>query len=112
MRAGICTQIWRNVEIIDDVEWMRKYNIRGIVIGRRVMFSQPMAKVPAWLFRHELQHAYQIIEHGTFMFYLKYFLYSLRYGYRGNPFEVEAREKQKEPLTLYEEELLWKLTGD
>jgi len=90
---------------------MKKYKVGGIVIWPRIMFGAPHHEVPKWLFRHELEHAYQILREGAFLFYLKYFYYSLRYGYRNNPFEVEARNCQHQELTMTEEELLWKLRG-
>lgn len=109
MRAGICTTLWAGFEFHFDVDWMKKHRVRGIVIGRRILFSVPATEVDRWIFRHELEHAYQQVREGAFRFYLKYFLYSLRYGYKNNPFEVEAREHQYDELTTYEENLLWKL---
>jgi hypothetical protein len=112
MRAGICTTIWKNVDIICDVDWMKTHKVRGIVIWHRIMFAATADEIPAWVFRHELEHAYQIIRDGPFMFYLKFFLYSLRYGYHDNPYEVEARAHQNDLLTEQEEHLLWKLRED
>jgi hypothetical protein len=109
MRAGIFTEISAEVEIQCDVAWLKRYRVGGIVIWPRMMFSEPAGDIPEWLFRHELQHVYQIVKHGPFLFYLKYFYYSLRYGYHRNPFEVEARASQDIPLTAKERELLWKL---
>jgi len=90
------------------VEWMKKQQVRGIVIGRTMMFADAPWDVPEWLFRHEMQHVYQIARLGFVRFYLLYFYYSLRYGYANNPFEVEARKAQTESLTA-EERVLWKL---
>lgn len=42
------------------------------------------------LYKHELVHLYQIKEIGRFKFIILYLFYSIRYGYRKNPFEVEA----------------------
>jgi hypothetical protein len=109
MRAGICTSIWKGFEFHFDVEWMKTHRVRGIVIGRHIMFSVPAEDLDRWIFRHELEHAYQQIREGVILFYLKYFLYSLRYGYNRNPFEVEARDRQYDELTENEAELLWKL---
>lgn len=109
MRAGICTPVKRFVKITYDVAWMKKLGIAGIVLWPRVLFSRKFAEVPNWLFRHELEHCYQIIRDGPFRFYLKYFYYSVRYGHHDNPYEVEARDRQGEPLTINEAKLLWKL---
>ena len=42
------------------------------------------------LYKHELVHLYQIKKIGRFKFIILYLFYSIRYGYRKNPFEVEA----------------------
>ena len=108
MRAGI--EVDGKLKIFKihcDVDWMKRHWVRGIVIGRHIMFQDALP--PAWLFRHELEHAYQQVREGVIFFYLKYFWYSLRYGYQDNPFEVAARAVQYDPLTSNEEQLLWKL---
>jgi hypothetical protein len=97
----------QTIEVIGSVKWMQKCNIAGMVVWPKMMFAMPLEDVPRSLFKHELQHVYQIMREGPFWFYLKFFLYSLRYGYKQNPFEVEAREAQKQLLTEDEEELLW-----
>lgn len=109
MRAGICTPLWKEIQIHTDVGWMQRSWVKGVVIGRHILFSLPAKDIPQWLFRHELEHAYQIMRYGAFLFYLKYFYYSMRYGYKGNPFEIEAYARQHDPLTTNEEQLLCKL---
>ena len=89
--------------------WMKRFKVRGVVIGKNIMFADDRDNVPMWLFRHELQHAYQQIREGLFLFTVKYFYYQIRYGYQLNPFEIEAREAQTMTLTDYEEKILWKL---
>lgn len=42
---------------------------------------------------HEEVHLKQIDENGKIKFSLKYIYYLLRYGYKNNPYEVEARKK-------------------
>ena len=92
-----------------DCEFLKGTRVRGVVLGRNIYFSMPANEIPAWLFRHELEHAYQQNKEGVIKFYLKYFWYILRYGYRKNPFEVEAYAVQNQPLDELEEELLWTL---
>ena len=48
-----------------------------------------------WL-KHELVHIEQYKKHGLVKFLTLYLWYSMKYGYYKNPFEVEAREKEKE----------------
>jgi hypothetical protein len=50
--------------------------------------------------RHELMHVLQYQREGFFGFLFKYLWYSLRFGYRQNPFEIEARESQTDKEIL------------
>ena len=43
---------------------------------------------------HEKIHFQQSIELGVIGFYLIYLYWHLRYGYKGNPFEVEAFDNE------------------
>jgi hypothetical protein len=47
------------------------------------------------LHAHEEVHMDQYERHGWLGFVTRYVLYSIRYGYRNNPFEIEAREISK-----------------
>jgi hypothetical protein len=110
VRAGIFHNgKWGHVRIICNVKWMNEASVRGIVIWPFILFSERAEDIEKWIFRHELQHAYQVMRLGRLRFYWLYFLASLRYGYFENPFEIEAREYQYSPLTHVEEQLLWKL---
>jgi len=95
-----------------DVDWCKRYKIRGVVIGRHIFFADPPDSIPEWTFRHELEHAYQIMDHGCRKFYWKYFRYQIRYGYHRNPYEVGARAAERIPLTINEDEILCKLKDD
>ncbi len=118
MRAGICTQVWKHYKFHTDLDWLKRLtpkgfsNGMGVVLWNRICFSMPADDIPHWLFRHELEHVYQQIREGRVRFYLKYFYYSLRYGYQNNPYEVEAYSRQHDPLTTSEEQALWKLRED
>lgn len=61
------------------------------------------------LFRHELQHCYQIDRRGRLNFYVTYVWYQIRYGYKKNPFEIEAEMAETEPLLP--KERAWKDKG-
>lgn len=54
------------------------------------------------LFRHEMEHVYQVMRDGWWVFYVKYLYWLARYGYMDNPYEVEARSREDEPLTTTE----------
>jgi hypothetical protein len=49
--------------------------------------------------RHELKHIEQMKRDGKLKFTNKYLWYSLRFGYKNNPYEVEARKAEKEENT-------------
>ncbi len=95
-----------------DVDWCKRYKIRGVVIGHHIFFADPPDSIPEWTFRHELEHAYQIMREGARKFYWNYFWFQIRLGYHKNPYEIEARAVECIPLTINEEEILWKLKDD
>ncbi len=71
-----------------------------------ILFRYPKKDVPTELFRHEMEHVYQIMRLGWWVFHFRYMWYLIRGGYDDNPFEVEARMRQKEPLTATEERFI------
>ena len=78
---------------------------RGKVLYPFVLFSQSQNDVTNVLFRHELEHVYQIRRDGWLKFYVKYVYFSFRHGYEKNPYEVEAVKMQTKRLTVDEREL-------
>lgn len=77
----------------------------GFVFYPWVMFKRSPEEVTDRLFRHEMEHVYQVQRDGWFTFYLKWLFWTIRYGYRNNPYEVEARAVQDTPLTDNERDL-------
>ena len=57
----------------------------------RVAYLMPGHEHDQRLIRHELCHLRQIERDGRVVFAVRYLWWLLRYGYRGNPYEVEAR---------------------
>jgi len=57
------------------------------------------------LYRHELEHFYQVQRDGWLRFYVRWLWLTARHGYWNNPYEVEAREAEEQELTV--EELNW-----
>lgn len=45
-------------------------------------------------YKHEAFHIEQVKREGRLKFIVKYLWFNIRYGYKNNPYEVEAREKQ------------------
>jgi hypothetical protein len=77
---------------------------RGKVLYPFVLFSQAKEDVTDVLFRHEMEHVYQVRRKGWFGFYLKY-LWLSRKGYKNHPFELAANKRQTDPLTKEEQAL-------
>lgn len=77
--------------------WLRPTWIGAITLGSHIFFKRKKADVPERMVRHELVHIAQIKREGCLRFYAKYLWYQLRYGYKKNPFEVEARNLSESP---------------
>ena len=58
------------------------------------------------LYRHELQHCYQIKRMGIIKFYIRYVWLNFLKGYQNHPDELEARQYENEKLTQLEEKWL------
>ncbi len=81
------------------------WRYRGKVLYPYVLFRDAQDDVPDWLFRHELEHVYQVQKEGWFKFHLKYLYYLVRYGYKNNPYEIKACKVQTKKLTVKERKL-------
>lgn len=46
------------------------------------------------LVKHEMKHVEQMEKEGIFKFLVKYNYYWFKYGYKNNPYEIEAREAE------------------
>lgn len=68
----------------------------AITLGHTVLFKYPEEHyVGRNTIAHELVHVAQIEREGLLKFYAKYLWYNIRYGYKDNPYEIEARETAK-----------------
>jgi len=56
------------------------------------------------LFRHELEHCYQIKKKGVVKFYLSYLKELVTKKYRDISYEQEAYDIERKPLTAEEQE--------
>lgn len=74
----------------------------GRMIYPFVLFTHAKKDVPDWLFRHEMEHVYQVMRMGWWAFHAKYLWYLMRVGYISNPLELQATVRQSEPLTQTE----------
>jgi hypothetical protein len=67
----------------------------GAVTFGRTIILHPRSKLTPRLLRHELAHVRQW-QRWPVTFPLRYIWHHLQYGYRDNPFEVEARAAEDE----------------
>lgn len=85
---------------------MKNSQFDGMVIYPFVLFKNSKEETPDWLFRHELEHVYQVQKEGWLCFYTKYLWYQLTVGYKNNPYEIAATKT--ESISLTKEETLLK----
>lgn len=71
--------------------YMRACRFDGWASFWRVVYVLPGFDTHASLLRHELCHLAQIERDGRCLYLVKYSWWLLRYGYRQNPYEIEAR---------------------
>ena len=79
--------------------------IGGITIYPFIFFKRKREEVTDRLFRHELEHIYQVRRLGWFRFYATYLWESFRKGYKMNKYELEANAVENTPLTAEERRL-------
>lgn len=73
--------------------YLRATGFTGITLPPLGMFLLRERFNDEQLRRHEEVHWEQAQRLGVVRFYALYLWYSVRYGYRNNPLEVEARER-------------------
>ena len=70
-------------------------NVKVITSGARKADGHPDVPLTRQLLVHELTHVRQW-QASPFVFPLRYVWYSIRHGYWGNPYEVEARRHEED----------------
>ena len=88
-----------------NVWFLRKSWINGITIYPFIFFKRHREEVDNRLFRHELEHIYQVRRDGWFKFYVTYLYHQHKYGYKQIPYEIEARTVEWDSLTAVEQAL-------
>lgn len=71
--------------------YMKACGFHGWTSFWNVVYMAPGFEEHAALLRHERKHLEQMQRDGKLMYMVKYTYYLLRYGYRQNPYEVDAR---------------------
>lgn len=81
--------------------WVMRSPNCALVLGRTIHLHganiTDLTANKAWM-NHELAHVGQYQRYGFFPFIIRYIWYSIRLGYRQNPFEIEARAAEKRCL--------------
>ena len=78
------------------IRWfLRTFGYGGITLPPFGVFILAERINEAALVRHEQAHWEQAQRMGVMRFYATYIWYTIRYGYRNNPMEVEAREAER-----------------
>jgi len=75
---------------------------RGRIFYPFLLFRDTKAACPDWIFRHELQHAYDIRHDGYIRYHISYWWQHWRKGYENVSFEINARKAESFPLTKAE----------
>jgi len=89
--------------IVDNAWWM--FWAKGMVVGRWIWFRKWCLYDDA-VYRHEIEHVYQMKRSGRFRFYFDYLWLFLIHWYKNHPFEIAAREKENKKLT--QREIRWR----
>lgn len=71
--------------------YMRLCGFLGWTSFWRTVYVMPGHESNSHLLRHEAKHLEQIERDGRLKFTAKYLWWLIKYGYRDNPYEVEAR---------------------
>lgn len=64
-----------------------------------IYYRDSVPPVGSSLRKHELKHIEQIYREGRIKFFFRYVYYSYKYGYRNNPYEIEARKAENEVVS-------------
>ena len=77
------------------IRWfLRRFGFRGITLPPLGIYVLAEHIDSERLRRHEMAHWAQYQRMGLLKFYAVYLWYSLKYGYRDNPMEIEARKAE------------------
>lgn len=71
---------------------MKYFGYSGLAtVWNTIYFSSIEAMNNKRLLRHEMKHMEQMQRDGKMWYLIKYHYYWIKYGYRNNPYEIEAR---------------------
>lgn len=85
--------------------WFCIFPGAGVTLYPYILFKRSPAQVSERLRRHELEHVYQVWEHGWLWFYISYLGLLIRHGYRNHPYEKAARRAADDLMSDEEREV-------
>ena len=102
--------IKQNIFVAKMAAHVLKTNRVAIVLGRTIYLHNVSArdflKNKKWLL-HELKHVEQYEQLGFLQFITKYVLFSIKYGYENNPYELAACAAEQEEALLSNYRLIY-----
>jgi hypothetical protein len=79
------------------IAWfMKLFGFKGWASFWRTGYFLPGYLDNRGLVMHELKHLEQIERDGRLVFAIKYVWWLIRFGYQNNPYELEARQAQRD----------------
>jgi hypothetical protein len=75
--------------------YMKACGFQGWTSFWGVIYMAPGYELHQGLIRHERKHLEQMQRDGKLVYLIKYSFWLLRYGYKMNPYEVEARAAEQ-----------------
>lgn len=76
--------------------FLRRFGFVGVTLYPIGIYVLPEMLEDRRLHKHEMAHWRQAQRMGAVRFYVTYLWYSIRFGYRNNPLEIEAREQERQ----------------
>ena len=77
------------------LRYMKACGFQGWTSFWNVIYVAPGHELNEALIRHERKHLEQMQRDGKLVYLIKYGFWLLRYGYKMNPYEVEARAAEQ-----------------
>ena len=77
------------------LRYMKACGFQGWASFWGVIYMAPGYELHQGLIRHERKHLEQMQRDGKLVYLIKYSYWLLRYGYKMNPYEVEARAAEQ-----------------
>lgn len=75
--------------------FLETFGYAGITMPWKTIYLKKDRINDQRLINHEMVHIDQINRLGPVKFTITYLWYNIKYGYKNNPFEIEAREKSQ-----------------